>query len=80
MWEEIIKKLVFSDSEGSCAQRWVLVYICRDTEVPQLWCQQLWCQDSMWAVFEWDTMGLDAGLRARTPLGGSSFQQLPPNL
>lgn len=76
IWEEIIKELVLSDSMGSSAQRWILAYICRDTEVPQLW----WQQDSMWAVFEWDTMGLGTELRARTPLRGSSFQQLSPNL
>lgn len=59
-------------TEGSSAQRWVLAYICRDTEVPQLWWQQLWCHDSRWAVIEWDTMELGAKLRARTPLRGSS--------
>lgn len=80
IWEEIIKELVLSDSEGSSAQWWVLAHICRDTEEPQLCWQQLRCQYSMWTVFEWDTMGLGAELRARTPLRGSSFQQLPPNL
>lgn len=37
IWEEIIKELVPSDSEGSSVQRWILTYICGDTEVPQLW-------------------------------------------
>lgn len=72
IWEEIIKELVLSDSEGSSAQRRILTYICRDTEVPQLWWQQLECHNGMRAVFEWDTMGLGAGLRATRPLGGSS--------